>query len=165
MQKPQNVPRWTLKKSKNKSLFAKVRTFSVLDEGDCQKAWLLAHLCPFGRQRRARPDGADPPHFRMHTGKIGQFFKKKGFRRTQVKFGGDGPHNTAGDLQNTPRTPAMHFPLAASGSQSALYVGWGLGKAWCSLWGARQVLPGVPLWVGGYVLPDVVYVGWRLGTS
>ena len=94
--------------------------FDEGDEGDCQTAWLFAHLCPFGRRRRARPDGADSPHFRMHTGKIGQFFKIRGFRRTQVGFGVDGPHNTAGDLQNTPGTSVMHFPLAASGSQSAL---------------------------------------------
>ena len=78
-----------------------------------------AHCC----QRCARPDGADSAHFHMHIGKIGQFFKVRVFCRTQVGFGVDSPHNTAGDLQNTPGTPAIHFPLAAAGSQSALYRG------------------------------------------
>ena len=31
-----------------------------------------------------------------------------------------GPHKTAGHLQNTPGTPAMHFPLVVAGPQSAL---------------------------------------------
>ena len=46
-------------------------------------------------------------------------FSKYGFS-PQVGLGVDGPCNTAGHLQSTPGTPAMHFPLLASGSQSAL---------------------------------------------
>ena len=42
----------------------------------------------------------------------------------------DSPQNTTGDLQNTPGTPAVHFPLVASGSQSALYA-WGSRWRWC----------------------------------
>ena len=57
----------------------------------------------------------------MHIGKISQFFKIRGFPATQAGLCIDNPHNTARDLQNTPGTPAMHFPLVASGSQSALY--------------------------------------------
>ena len=57
----------------------------------------------------------------MHIGKISQLLEVWVFHQTQVEFGVYGPHNTAGDLQNTPGTPAKHFPLAASGSQSALY--------------------------------------------
>ena len=63
--------------------FEKARNFSVLDEGDCQTAWLFAYWGPFGRQRRAWPHGADPPHFHMHIGKIGQFFQNKGFPSNQ----------------------------------------------------------------------------------
>ena len=37
-------------------------------------------------------------------------------------MGVDGPHKTAGHLQNTPKT---RLPLVAAGSQSALYGGWG----------------------------------------
>ena len=67
----------------------------------------------------------------MYIEKIGQFFKIRVFCRTQAGLCVDGPQNTAGDLQNTPGTPAMHFLLVASGSQSALYhsliglVAWG----------------------------------------
>ena len=62
------------------------------------------------------------PHFHMHTGKIGQFFEVWVFPGTQAGLGVDSPHKPAGDLQNTPGTPAMHFPLAVAGSQSALYI-------------------------------------------
>ena len=84
-------------------------------------AWLFAHWGPFGRQRRAWPHGADPPHFHMHTGEIGHFFEVWVFPAVNVGLGVDGPHNNTGDLQNTPGTPAMHLPLGAAGSQSALY--------------------------------------------
>ena len=59
--------------------FEKVHNFSVLDKGDCQTAWLCAHWGQFGRETRAWPDGADPPHFHMHIGKIGQFFRIRVF--------------------------------------------------------------------------------------
>ena len=104
-----------------KIFFEKIRNFSALDERDCQAAWLFAHWGQFGRETRAWPDGADPPHFHMHIGKIGQFFKVWVFRRTNVGLCVDGPCKTAGHLQNTPGTPAIHFPLVAAGSQSALY--------------------------------------------
>ena len=94
--------------------------FSALDERDCKAAWGFDHWGPFGRQRRARPHGADSPHVHMHRGKIGQFFEVWGFPAANVGLCVDGPYNTAGDLQNTPGTPAMHFQLAASSSQSAL---------------------------------------------
>ena len=38
--------------------FEKVRNFSILDERECQTAWLFAYLGPFGRQRRAWPHGS-----------------------------------------------------------------------------------------------------------
>ena len=84
-------------------------------------AWLFAHSGPFGRETCAWPHGADPPHFHMHIGKIGQFFRIRVFPATNVGLCVDGPCKNAGDLQNTPGTPAMHFPLLAAGSQSALY--------------------------------------------
>ena len=102
--------------------FEKIRNFSALDERDCQAAWLFAHWGQFGRETRAWPDGADPPHFHMHIGKIGQFLEVWVFRGTQVGLCVDGPCKAAGHLQNTPGTPAMHFPLVAAGSQSALYA-------------------------------------------
>ena len=69
-----------------KNHFEKIRNFSALDERDCQAAWLFAHWGQFGRETRAWPDGADPPHFHMHIGKIGQFFKIRVFPATQVEF-------------------------------------------------------------------------------
>ena len=89
--------------------------------GDCRTAWLFAHWGPFGRQRRTWPHAADSPHVHTHRGKIGRFFEVWVFSRTQAELCGDGPHKTAGDLQNTPGTPAIHFSLVAAGSQSALY--------------------------------------------
>ena len=77
---------------------------------------------PFGRQRRAWPHAADSPHFHVHRGKIGQFFKVWVSPGTNAGLCVDSPQNTTRDLQNTPGTPAMHFPLGASGSQSALYT-------------------------------------------
>ena len=105
-----------------KNIFEKIRNFSALDERDCQAAWLFAHWGQFGRETRAWPDGADPPHFHMHIEKIGQFFKIRVFPATQAELCVDGPCKTAGHLQNTPGTPAMHFPLVVAGSQSALYA-------------------------------------------
>ena len=67
-------------------------------------------------------DGADPPHFHMHIEKIGQFLEVWVFPETNAGLCVHGPHKTAGHLQNTPGTPAMHFPLVVAGSQSALYV-------------------------------------------
>ena len=66
--------------------FEKTRNFSALDERDCQAAWLFAHWGQFGRETRAWPDGADPPHFHMHIGKIGQFLEVWVFPGTQVEF-------------------------------------------------------------------------------
>ena len=103
-----------------KKYFEKIRNFSALDERDCQAASLFAHWGQFGRETRAWPDGADPPHFHMHIGKIGQFLEVWVFRGTQVELCVDGPCKAAGHLQNTPATPVMHFPLLAAGSQSAL---------------------------------------------
>ena len=103
-----------------KYIFEKIRNFSALDERDCRAAWLFAHWDQFGRETRAWPDGADPPHFHMHIGKIGQFLEVWVFPATNVGLCVHGPCKTAGDLQNTPGTPAMHFPLVVAGSQSAL---------------------------------------------
>ena len=103
------------------NIFEKICNFSALDERDCQAASLFAHWGQFGRETRAWPHGADPPHFHMHIGEIGQFFRIRVFPATQVGLCVDGPCKTAGHLQNTPGTPAMDFPLGASGSQSALY--------------------------------------------
>ena len=66
--------------------FEKVRNCSVLGERNCQTAWLFAHWGPFGRGRRAWPDGADLPHSHMHTGKIGKFLEVWVFRATEVGF-------------------------------------------------------------------------------
>ena len=71
-----------------KNIFEKIRNFSALDERDCQAAWLFAHWGQFGRETRAWPDGADPPHFHMHIGKIGQFFRIRVFPATQVGLQG-----------------------------------------------------------------------------
>ena len=60
---------------KKENILEKIRNFSALDERDCQAAWLFAHWGQFGRETRAWPDGADPPHFHMHIGKIGQFLE------------------------------------------------------------------------------------------
>ena len=62
------------------------------------------------------PHGAGPPHFHIDVGKIDQFFELRVFPGIQAELGVDGPHKTAGHLQNAPGTPAMHFPLAAAGS-------------------------------------------------
>ena len=85
-------------------------------------AWVFAYWGPFGRQRRAWPHGADPPHFHMHIEKIGQFFKLWVFRRIQAGLGVDGPHKSAGHLQNASGTRAVRLPRAAAGSQSVLYA-------------------------------------------
>jgi hypothetical protein len=113
----QNLKKWSKMK---KNIFEKFRNFSALDERDCQAAWLFAHWGQFGRETRAWPDGADPPHFHMHMGKIGQFFRIRVFPATQAGLCVDGPCKAAWHLQNTPGTPAMHFPLVVAGSQSAL---------------------------------------------
>ena len=97
-----------------KYFFENARNFSVLDERDCQSAWLFAYWCPFVRQRQAWPDEADSPHFHMHIGKNGQFFEVWVSPGTNSGFGIAGPHNTTGFLQNTPGTPAIHFPLAVA---------------------------------------------------
>ena len=55
-------------------------------------------------------------------GKSANFLEVWVFRRTNVGLCVDGPCKTAEHLQNTPGTPAIHFPLVAAGSQSALYV-------------------------------------------
>jgi hypothetical protein len=103
-----------------KNIFEETRNFLALDERDCQAASLFAHWGQFGRKTRAWPDGADPTRFHMHIGKIGHFFRIRVFPQTQAGVCIDGPHNTAEHLQNTPGTPAIHFPLVAAGSQSAL---------------------------------------------
>ena len=107
----QNFKNWS--KNENCLFFEEMHNFSALDKRDCQAAWLFAHLGQFGRETRAWPDGADPTRFHMHIGKIGQFY---------AGLCVDGPCEAAGHLQNTPGTPAMHFPLGAAGSQSALYT-------------------------------------------
>ena len=104
-----------------KYFFEKIRNFSALDERDCQAAWLFAHWDQFGRETRAWPDGADPTHFHMHIEKIGQFLEVWVFPEANAGLCVHRPHKTAGHLQNTPGTPAMHFPLVVAGSQSALY--------------------------------------------
>ena len=105
-----------------KNIFEKIRNFSALDERDCQAASLFAIWGQFGRETRAWPDGADPTHFHMHIGKIGQFLEVWVFPAANVGLCVHGPCKTAGVLQNTPGTPAMHFPLVVAGSQSALYT-------------------------------------------
>ena len=67
-----------------KKYFEKIRNFSALDERDCQAASLFTHWGQFGRETRAWPDGADPPHFHMHIGKIGQFLEVWVFPETNV---------------------------------------------------------------------------------
>ena len=97
------------KSRKIKNVFlGKARNLSVCDKGGCQAARLFAHWCPFGHQRRAWPDGADPPHFHMHIGKIGQFLEVWVFRGTQVGLcvDGVGPARPLG----TSRTPQGHQP-------------------------------------------------------
>ena len=104
-----------------KNFLGKVRNFSVLDKGDCQTAWVFAHWGPcIGCQRRAWPHAADSPHFHVQRGKIGQFFEVWVFPGINAGLCVDSPQNTTRDLQNTPGTPAVHFPLVAAGSQSAL---------------------------------------------
>ena len=105
---------------KKKYFFEKVHNFSALDGGDCQAASLFAHWGQFGRETRAWPDGADPPHFHMHIGKIGQFLEVWVFPATNVGLCVHGPCKTAKSRHNAPGTPAIHFPLVAAGSQSAL---------------------------------------------
>ena len=78
-----------------KCIFEETRNFSALDERDCQAASLFAHWGQFGRETRAWPDGADPPHFHMHIGKIGQFFKIRVFPATNVGFCDPGADKTA----------------------------------------------------------------------
>jgi len=105
---------------KKKIFLRKSAIFQPFDERDCQAAWLFAHWGQFGRETRAWPDGADPPNFHMHIEKIGQFLEVWVFPATNVGLYVHEPCKTTGDLQNTPGTPAMHFPLVAAGSQSAL---------------------------------------------
>ena len=69
-----------------KIFFEKVHNFSVLDKGDCQTTWLCAHWGPFGRETRFWPDGADPPHFDMHIGEIGQFFEVWVFLQPKLDY-------------------------------------------------------------------------------
>ena len=112
--------RWALKSRKFTKYFLRnVTIFQSLMSGDAKWHGFLhigAHLVAKGV-----PHGSDPPHFHMHTGKIGQFFFEVwGFPAVNVEFGVDGPHNTTGDLQTIPGTPTIHFPLGAAGSQSAL---------------------------------------------
>ena len=93
-----------------------LRNVSVLDEGDCQTAWLFAHWGPFSRQRH----GAEPPNFHMHTGKIGQFFGSMGVPRNQRwTMRRWSPQYHSGPPEH-PRDTSHTFSLAASGSQSAL---------------------------------------------
>ena len=94
--------------------FEKIHNFSALDERDCQAAWLFAHWGQFGREMRAWPDGADPPHFHMHIEKIGQFLEVWVFPATNVGLCIDGPHNTAEHLQNTPGTHPEHVWIIPS---------------------------------------------------
>ena len=93
----------------------KVRNFSVLNEKIYQTAWLVANCSPFGCERRAWPHAGDSPHFRMQKGKS-TIFSKFGF---SIK-----PKLVPARPLSSSRTPqgAIHFPLAASGSQSALYA-------------------------------------------
>ena len=108
-------------KNEKKVFLRKSTIFQPLMRGTAKQHRCFAHWGPFGRETRAWPNGADPPHFHMHIGKIGQFFKIRVSPATYVGLCVHGPCKTAGDLQNTPGTPAMHFPLVVAGSQSALY--------------------------------------------
>ena len=63
------------------------------------------------------PCGAKPPNMHMTQEKSANFFKARVFHETWVGLGVDGPHKTAGHLQNTPKA---RLPLVAAGSQSAL---------------------------------------------
>ena len=90
--------------------------------GTAKRRGFLLIGAHFGRQRCAWPDGADSRCFPHAYPENRHFFIIRGFPATNVGLGVDGPHNTAGHLQNAPGTPAIRFPLAASGFQSALYV-------------------------------------------
>ena len=104
-----------------KNIFEKIRSFSALDERDCQATWLFAHWGQFGRERRAWPNGADPPIFHMHRGKIGQIFRIRVFPEIQVGLCVDGPARPLGTSRIQYPGDTIHFPLAVAGSQSALY--------------------------------------------
>ena len=63
--------------------------------GTAKQHGFFAHWDQFGRETRAWPDGADPPHFHMHIGKIGQFFKIRGFHQSQAGLCHPGAAKTA----------------------------------------------------------------------
>ena len=64
--------------------------------------------------------GQIQPHFHMHIGEIGHFFKIGVLPKPHARLGVDSPHKPTGHFQNTPRTPPVRLPLGAAGSQSAL---------------------------------------------
>ena len=105
-----------------KDIFEKIRNFSVLDERDCQAACGLSHI---GANLVAKgvlgKMGQIHPISTCIEGKLANL-EIWGFHQTQAGLGVDGPHNTTWHLQNTPGAAAIHFPLGAAGSQSALYT-------------------------------------------
>ena len=120
--KPRKAPLQPEKGRKIKNVFlTKSAIFQSLMRGTAKQHGSLhigAHLVAkgmLGLMRQIHPIST------CIEGESAIFFEVRVFRRTQVGFGVAGPHNTTGDLRNTPGTPAIHFPLAAAGSHSALY--------------------------------------------
>ena len=93
-------------------IFEKSAIFCPVMRGTAKRHVLFPNEAFFVAKSALGPNGANPPHIHMHTGKIGEFFNIRGFYETRVELGVDG------HPQDTPRT---RLPLAASGSPSALY--------------------------------------------
>ena len=105
-----------------KKIVRKSAIFQPLMRGTAKQHGFLHIGANLGAKRALGQMGQIHPIFHMHIGKIGQFFKIRVFPAVQAGLCVEGPCKTAGHLQNTPGTPAMDFPLGASGSQSALYT-------------------------------------------
>ena len=66
-------------KSRKMFFFEKARNFSVLDEGNWKRHGFLHTWAHLVAKDVLGHMGADPPHFHMHTGKIGQSLEVWGF--------------------------------------------------------------------------------------
>ena len=86
----------------------KVCNFSVVDEGDCETAWLSAHWGQFGHKRSARQNGADTPIFHLHREKTRHFFEVWGFLYTHAGLCVNGPCKTLG-TSRTPQTRQQYI--------------------------------------------------------
>ena len=78
----ESTPVGPKKRSKNKKYFLRESAiFQSLMRGTARRHGFLhigAHLVAKRALGRMHASGADPPHFHMHIGKIGQFFKIRG---------------------------------------------------------------------------------------